>query len=797
MEDKSFTNLLTEENLAKINIDPRLVDSFKRITDRLQTYFNANGYTSQRDYKKFFEEYLLKDMDSKLRIIVSNEPSKMGVSGFYRHDHGVQEIHIDETYLNNEEILDSIFCHEFIHFLVMRQLDAVEYSDPEIKNGGFINEALTEMLNQQIYPNSNSYQPQVDMLKFANLLTGNVNNYSYFLRGKVDCKGGASTWNNFFSSANAYQQSRRGKEFAMNQAINDPNYIDAQRHIISANISPHLISSFNDYKKWVSILQQRPAKDNEYTEQFMKTMDNFLISNLGIKNQQLSNIFLKKLEDYRSLSSEIKKDLYQFEIAGHKVGIDKDHNLYGTEDFRRTSTSWNPRTGVFELTVGNETITLNMNDIDFQKRQKDRQKIEQCFSKDIKANITALTKVAPKEGLIKLEKFTLPVIGKNKEDTIYVATYNTGIEILDNNHQKGKMTNVKDYQYLGVTSQDPQVGAIYSKPLDTIDKGIVFSKIGLKEKQAALKLIQDQLNSNISQDRLSKLLDQYKIHDDTLTAKELEDLALRKYAENQYNKMPATLKESLHDIVTKQANNYLISSKDGKIDISLLMGNPPKMAFKATKEVLVDTKGNGLYNEEFKVLKDQTILKESPQPTIKTTEKGDIVFPVSKEEKQVINRPANNKREAEINKELNPFPLPFSKVVITSKPKDYVKPPSKEEEKIKMTEKLNREREYERQKQAARKAEEAKRQERLKQEQEKQQKQNIAIEQENKLKQEKEKLEAERRELRRKQFLERERKMNLNRKNTLSFDDLINKSQELEQENIQEMEQEEDLGMQM
>ena len=31
MEDKSFINLLTEENLSKINIDPRLVDSFKRV----------------------------------------------------------------------------------------------------------------------------------------------------------------------------------------------------------------------------------------------------------------------------------------------------------------------------------------------------------------------------------------------------------------------------------------------------------------------------------------------------------------------------------------------------------------------------------------------------------------------------------------------------------------------------------------------------------------------------------------------------------------------------------------------
>ena len=42
VEDKSFIDLLTEENLSKIDIDPRLIDCFKRVTDKLQTYFNAN-----------------------------------------------------------------------------------------------------------------------------------------------------------------------------------------------------------------------------------------------------------------------------------------------------------------------------------------------------------------------------------------------------------------------------------------------------------------------------------------------------------------------------------------------------------------------------------------------------------------------------------------------------------------------------------------------------------------------------------------------------------------------------------
>lgn len=30
VEDKSFIDLLTEENLSKIDIDPRLIDCFKR-----------------------------------------------------------------------------------------------------------------------------------------------------------------------------------------------------------------------------------------------------------------------------------------------------------------------------------------------------------------------------------------------------------------------------------------------------------------------------------------------------------------------------------------------------------------------------------------------------------------------------------------------------------------------------------------------------------------------------------------------------------------------------------------------
>ena len=143
MEDKSFINLLTEENLAKINIDPRLVDSFKRVMKKMQVYFNSNGYTSERDYQAFFYEYLLNPDNTKnLSLFLNDEPSKIGADGFYTNDG--KRICIDESNSRKDENLDSTLCHEFIHFLVMRGIIDEQYADPQIRFGGFINEALTE-----------------------------------------------------------------------------------------------------------------------------------------------------------------------------------------------------------------------------------------------------------------------------------------------------------------------------------------------------------------------------------------------------------------------------------------------------------------------------------------------------------------------------------------------------------------------------------------------------------------------------------------------------------------------------
>ena len=673
MTESIFTNLMNEQNFSRINIDSRLVDSFKRVLDKLQTYFDANGYTSQRDYQKFFEDYLLKDMDSKLKMIVSSEPSKIGAAGFYRHRQGIAEIHIDELYLKKEELLDSIFCHEFIHFLAMRGLDDMEYPDPEIKNGGFINEALTEMLTQQIYPNSKAYQPQVDMLKFANLLTGNVNNYSRFLRGKVDCKGGASSWNNFFAAANAYQKTWKDKGFVMSQAINDPDYINAQQYIIRANIHPHLISSFDEYKKWISILQQRPAPDDEFIDKLYEEMDRGLIDKLGLKNDKLKDIMYRQLSEYRQLSSSFEmyegKDVYEFEIAGKKVAIDKDRNLYGRTALGGYSSSWNPNTGIWELKVGNESIKLDVNTIDFGKRKRDlvekEKSIPKYFSSTSREDIKSVLQVSQTEGLVKLEKFTLPIIGVNGKKVptaIYVATYGDRIEILNHPAQIGIMENIKSSQYIGVTSQDPKVAAIYAKPMGSVDKGMVYSKFN--EKYLTSKTIYSlakKITPTLSQEQLHQLVEQYKLSDEfdpeeSLTDAKVQEFAIMKYAKEQYYKMPEDERKKLFDEFANSQERFVISTKDGKVDVSLLFGSQTMTAFKGQSEVLIDANGYGLYNEHYELLSREKVAdKKVDSEIIRTDSSGNIEYSTAKvigDEVMEEARKTPEERLSEINSEL-------------------------------------------------------------------------------------------------------------------------------------------------
>ncbi len=52
MKDTIFLSYTVESFLEKTDIDQRLVDLVKRVMKKIQKYFNANSYTSQRNCKE-------------------------------------------------------------------------------------------------------------------------------------------------------------------------------------------------------------------------------------------------------------------------------------------------------------------------------------------------------------------------------------------------------------------------------------------------------------------------------------------------------------------------------------------------------------------------------------------------------------------------------------------------------------------------------------------------------------------------------------------------------------------------
>lgn len=183
-EDTSFTELLKEDIFEQLSIDEGLRPSFKRVLTAIQAYFNANNYSKNKDYKKLLHDCLVADSDSRMPIRYAD--LREGFAGHYVHRRNSNKhyLEIDEGMhvRRTDEENDLTLCHEFIHFLVKRGNYDEEFADNDIMRGGFINEALTESLARQIMPNSGStsYDPQVKMLEFANIMTGQKNNYELF-----------------------------------------------------------------------------------------------------------------------------------------------------------------------------------------------------------------------------------------------------------------------------------------------------------------------------------------------------------------------------------------------------------------------------------------------------------------------------------------------------------------------------------------------------------------------------------------------------------------------------------------
>jgi|GEM_PF-3454960 len=626
-----FLNLINDEILNKISIDPRLIPSFKRVMKRHQAFFDANGYNNKKDYKAFFEMFLLTDNpDVKFQLQVNDEPSKMGAAGFYAKNEN--RLVIDEKYINsNPEELDSILSHEWIHFIVMHGLD-LNYSSKEIFYGGFINEALTEMMNQLIYPNSRSYKPQVSMLTFANVLTNNINNYGLFLTGNIDAKITSASWNNFYIYAQTYHTELKDQSYKMDEAIKNENYIKAQRELIKTNIHSHLIKDFDTYIEKLSFLNNRPVKDDEFINNFIDTMENNFINSLRISNSNLKKILKTNLEKIREIQEKLDmhddKEVCSFEYKGHIISIDKDMNYYSEKPLYGIVIQRNPD-GIMILSnvKDKDIIKIDIKTIDFEHQKnilKDQKKIlSGYFSTTSTKDIEMISNIARSQnGLLRIEKHSLPNIGfDNKKATqvIYIAHYEDRIEIINPTVPLGTIENVKLAQYHGITTKEN--GLISYKPLRDNVEGYKFSALTEIRINSEISSILMKKFEMLDEKTINTLIEEYKNSDgyqDETKPDELRESTSWYYIEKETKNLSPEKRKQLINEIINQNDQFVISSDNSNVEVALMFGK--NSMFKANCEVLVDTKEFGLYNELYSEL-----VKENEQNNTTSNLKNEVI----------------------------------------------------------------------------------------------------------------------------------------------------------------------------
>ena len=382
MEDTSFIDLIKEENLKKINIDERLIPIFITVMKNFQEFFNYMGYTKERNYKEFFEKYLLKDSAIKMAIKCNRKPSKIDSYGYYCYPD--REIVINDNLLNSKIDLIATLTHEFIHFLVTDYLMGIrEYKKVNI----FLEEALTESLKMKILPFSyNGYLAEINMMNYwLKINNKNVNYSDYLNKGSfydIDDK--------FFKLLDECITSKTSKD-------KEINFTEAQRYIInSIDIN---ISSIEEYEKIVSKIEGRVLDDTNFIKDYYKKLNEILINNLEI-DDDLRNEFLTYLEKYKSVVELLAcknnfKNTFYLETDKHIYEIDKRKNLFKDGRFVK-------KVKKLIYKENSEVKEINFNDIDFKQIEMENEYYESALIR-IKEEIENILKSIQESSISKIK----------------------------------------------------------------------------------------------------------------------------------------------------------------------------------------------------------------------------------------------------------------------------------------------------------------------------------------------------------------------------------------------------------
>ncbi len=608
MEDRPFLYLTQPDILDKINIDPRLREAFVNVMEKMDAYFYANGYYKLKDYKKFFCDYLIgKDFS----ILCNDEPSKIGADGFYRWDK--KGIVVDTSCLSSKR-LEGVICHEFIHFIVMHDLDPKRHS-ADIVDGGFFNEAFTQMLTLQIFPGSSAYEPQVKMVTFANLLGNSVNDYSWFLRGFI--QGPSRAWLYYRAYANQYFEKFKGKGYRLCEAVEDENYIKAQRYAIETFDKYKKTIGFDEYIELLDNLEERPVKDEEFINCYLADKESSLIRSVygfaSSAEKYLLNQF-KNLKRLRSLATEYgDTPVHRFNYHGRSLAVDKDGKIYGnyTSNQRESfSIGHNYNTGVVTVTCNGETISFDLSKLYYINYETAyRKKVEQIknyFINSPKLDIETLNQFKNASGnVLRIEKFRIPRINSKTSTSVYVAVYEDGIEVLNGFPPLGFKGNYRVADYVGLTSAEPSEACIVSKNNRTLNNGVVYSaRDFIFVRSECQKWLVDNLMAVMPDADKQEIFDEYKNSSSYDEGDDLSD-AMVYYVRKHFTEFD---RDMIHDLYLKILSDYekvIVSVNNGEVQVSYAFGD--YVSFACERQVLVDVEHDAIFNHYFNSFEESKI----------------------------------------------------------------------------------------------------------------------------------------------------------------------------------------------
>lgn len=327
MEDKVFINLVNKEVLKELEIDYRLTDVFTNFIIKLQKYFVSNNYTTLKNYKSFFENYLFDINTSKrFAIEVNDEPKS---KSFYDKD--TNRIVINISVINSDE-LEYILAKEFIKFMTIHDLQENRAS-VSLTNNKFTASAISEYIAHELYPNS-VLTTELELYNFYNILTNNYPEIPSFLNGKLNPN---LEYQKFEKYADAYHLSILNSDANINE-----NLTLSIRYLIKTLLTHEKISSIDDIVMVAENLHLSPISDRTFIDELFTDLSYDLVNKFKFSSELsaqyeklLSELLLLTLEKNNILDDTLNdkiKNLKMLFDSSSKSDIKAINKVLGNDD---------------------------------------------------------------------------------------------------------------------------------------------------------------------------------------------------------------------------------------------------------------------------------------------------------------------------------------------------------------------------------------------------------------------------------------------------------------------------------